>query len=138
MQSVFFYGLFMDVALLRDMGLEPSVDGVAELPDFTLSIGDKATLLAAPGSSAWGIVMTLAESEVERLYSVPGVDRYRPEIVTVVVMGDQSTRHCTCYNITAEELGEGVNSEYAEQLAALAERMAFPDDYVRHIRRFCE
>ncbi len=138
MESVFFYGLFMDADLLRGMGVDPLVEGAAELPDYALRIGDKATLVAAPGSSAWGIVMSLRDADLGRLYSSAGVERYRPEPVAVVMADGRSTKPCTCYNIPAEELGKEVNSGYAEQLAALAARMAFPGDYVREIGRFCE
>jgi len=138
MQSVFFYGLFMDAQLLRGMGLEPLVDGVAELPDHALRIGEKATLVAEPGSSAWGVVIGMTRPDLERLYSGPGVDRYRPESVSAVMAADRSARDCTCYNLPADELGESVDSSYAEQFAALAERLSFPLEYVREIRRFCD
>jgi len=138
MQSVFFYGLFMDTRLLRGRGLEPLADGVAELPDHALRIGEKATLVLAPGSSAWGLVIRLTMPDLERLYSGPGVDRYRPESVSVVMAADRSARDCTCYNLPVDELGEAVNSNYAEQLAALAGRLSLPLEYVREIRRFCD
>lgn len=137
MQSVFFYGLFMDTQLLRGMGFDPQADGVAELRDHALRIGEKATLVPAPGSSAWGIVIRMTRQDLERLYAGPGVDRYRPESVSVEMAADRSARDCTCYNLPADELGDSVNSEYAERLAALAQRLSFPPEYVREIRRFC-
>ena len=134
MDSVFFYGLFMDPQLLREHGLEPRVEGVAELPGHALRIGEKAVLVATPESSAWGLVMRMTHSELERLYSGAGVEQYRPEPVTVVMAADGSTRECSCYNLPAEELGESVNVDYADKLAALATRLSLPAEYVREIR----
>lgn len=137
MQRVFFYGLFMDDELLRDMGLDPRVEGPAELRDYRLRIGNKATLVAAPGSIAYGIVMALADHEVKELYSTPGVADYRPEPVTVVMASDQSSRDVSCYNLPAGEEGREANVEYAEKLAALATRLEFPATYVDEILQFC-
>jgi hypothetical protein len=137
MSGVFFYGLFMDVDVLRGQQIDPMVDGAAVLPDYQLRIGNKATLVAAPGSVAYGIVMTLAEEDLQLLYAQPGVSDYRPEPVTVVMSADRSTRSALCYNISADDLGRDVNSEYAQQLAALAAKLGFPEDYVGEILRCC-
>lgn len=137
MSSVFFYGLFMDVELLHDMGFDPQLAETAKLPDYQLRIGNKATLVHVPGSMAYGIVMTLAEDEVEQLYAEPGVSAYRPEPVTLVMTADGSTRNACCYNMPAGDAGSEVNTEYAQKLAALATRLEFPGSYLDEILRFC-
>ena len=67
MSAVFFYGLFMDAALLREKGLHPICVGSAELFDYQIRIGSRATLVPSVGSAAFGVVMELTAEEAESL-----------------------------------------------------------------------
>jgi hypothetical protein len=46
--DVFFYGLFMDIGVLRQSGVEPVNPRRASADGFALRIGRRATLVAAP------------------------------------------------------------------------------------------
>jgi hypothetical protein len=52
----FFYGLFMDVAVLRQAGTCPSNVRRAYVDDFALRIGERATLVPSLGTRAYGML----------------------------------------------------------------------------------
>jgi hypothetical protein len=49
--DVFFYGLFMDDALLREKGLNPERPRIAWVENFCLVIGARATMVPALGQA---------------------------------------------------------------------------------------
>ena len=61
------------------MRLAPVDPRRAYVDDFALRIGQRATLLPSAGSRAYGMVFTLTHSELERLYTAPDLEPYRPE-----------------------------------------------------------
>ena len=130
--EVFFYGLFMDADLLRAKGADPQNVRHASAPGFALRIGQRATLVRDPQSRAHGIVMQFTHADIDRLYSEPSVQAYRPEAV-LVELSDGSRHPALCYNLI-EEPGAGErNVEYAAKLRALAQRLGLPEGYVSTI-----
>ena len=79
--DVFFYGLFMDEALLREKGLSPEGRRPARVEGFRLVIGERATLVPCAGAEAHGVLFSLTPGEVDALYSEASVSAYRPEAV---------------------------------------------------------
>ena len=67
LHEVFFYGLYMDPDILEQKGVEPRNPRIANAEDFELRIGNKATLLRAPGESTHGIVYSLTHQEINSL-----------------------------------------------------------------------
>ena len=67
--AVFFYGSYMNRAVLAEAGLTPHSWEVATLAGFDIHIGPRANLVAAPGTSVWGILATATHDELERLYA---------------------------------------------------------------------
>ncbi|MCI0348947.1 MAG: gamma-glutamylcyclotransferase [Acidobacteriales bacterium] len=131
--AVFFYGLFMDVDLLRSKGAQPANVRQASVAGFGLRIGQRATLVPEPRSRVFGILMELSQAEVEQLYSEASVSAYRPEAV-LAELPDGSKVPALCFNLVNEPLPEEANAEYASKLRQLAERLRLPKDYVRNIR----
>lgn len=131
--AVFFYGLFMDVALLERMGISPTRATAGFVDGYGLRIGQRATLVPAYGETAHGILMTLDGGEVTALYAQESVADYRATTVSVS-LPDGSREAAACYLLPAEKLA-GVNPEYAQALWALAGELGFPDRYLEHIRR---
>ena len=101
----FFYGLFMDVALLRNSGVRPVNPRRAYLDDFALRIGNRATLVPSAGARAYGMVIALTHSELQHLYGAPGLDQYRPEAVLARLM-DGVAVPALCYNLLVELMRE--------------------------------
>src|SRR5258708_33866507 len=75
----FFYGLYMDLEILREAGVAPASPRRAYVADFALRIGQRAPLLPSPGARAYGMVYAVAHTELDRLYTAPGLEHSPPE-----------------------------------------------------------
>ncbi len=130
--NVFFYGLFMDEALLAKKGVSPGRAVVGYVDGFALRIGERATLLRSEGSRAYGVMMTVSRNEAEELYSDSSVADYVPEPV-IVSLSDGRKAEAICYNLPANKVA-GTNKTYANSLALVAARLGFPEAYLDEIR----
>jgi hypothetical protein len=129
---VFFYGLFMDMDLLRAKGLHPEDDTHAMVEDYALRIGQRATLVRKGGGRVHGVVASLAFDELERLYAEPSVQAYRPEAVLVrLASGDVIA--ALAFTLPVPPDGNERNPDYALKLRAVAHRIGLPADYVASI-----
>ena len=131
--EVFFYGLFMDEALLREKGLRPLRRRVACVENFRLVIGERATLVPREGSEAHGVLFSLTPGEVDALYSEASVSAYRPEAVCAQ-LPDGTFVPALCFNLPAPPAAEEHNPLYASKLRQLAARLGLPADYVASIK----
>jgi hypothetical protein len=131
--DVFFYGLFMDQELLRGKGLRPERIERGHVEDLALRIGQRAALVPAEGSRAHGVVMSLTQEELAKLYADPGVQAYRPEAV-LVQLESGGTIAALCYNLPEPPSAAERNPEYASKLRALAEKIGLPGEYVRGLQ----
>lgn len=130
---VFFYGLFMDVDLLRAKGLHPRLVGAARLPGYQIYVGDRATLVPKKCATSYGMLMTLGGAELKTLYSAEDVRDYRPETVKIIRLEDGVSQDSVCYNLPAGQLGGGGNPEYAKRLSAVVLELGFPPGYADEI-----
>lgn len=130
--DVFFYGLFMDEALLREKGLRPENRRAASVEGFRLVIGERATLVACAGSAVYGVLFSLGRDEVDALYSEESVSAYRPEVVAARPAGGGVTT-ALCYNLPEPPAGGVRNPAYASKLRELAAREGLPAGYVSSI-----
>ena len=131
--EVFFYGLFMDEAVLREKGLSPEGRRAAWVENFRLVIGERATLVPREGGEAHGVLFSLTHGEVDALYSEESVSAYRPEAVCAQ-LADGSVVPALCFNLPAPPAAEEHNPLYASKLRRLAARLGLPADYVSSIR----
>ena len=132
METVFFYGLFMDRELLEDKGFSPRNMRYASLDDYELTIAKRATLSAKPGACCYGTVMDLERKELDRLYGSDGVEDYVPEPVEPKTTDGEPVK-ALAYILPLEKVS-GSNSEYAKKLAEVAMKLELPGDYVEEIR----
>lgn len=131
--NVFFYGLFMDEAVLARKSIAPNSAVVGYVDGFALCIGERATLLPKAGARAYGVMMAITLAEINALYADESVADYRPEPVTVR-LSDGRNAEAACYNLPAGKI-TGTNKGYAKSLLVLATRLDFPDSYLDEIRR---
>lgn len=131
--DVFFYGLFMDEALLREKGLHPLNRRIASVENFCLLIGARATLVRCQEGSVHGVLFSLTQSEIDELYSDSSVSIYRPETVSAR-LADGSIIPAVCFNLPAASPIAERNPEYAAKLRDLAQRIGLPPDYVASIQ----
>lgn len=123
----------MDEELLREQGFSPVVLGKALLRDFALRIGDRATLVPAHDSTAYGMLIDLPDQELEALYSAPGVSEYVATPVCVELMNAGSTHQALSYNLPASQLSGEMNRDYAEKLKNQLLALDFPRAYAQTI-----
>jgi hypothetical protein len=131
--NVFFYGLFMDVDLLREKGFRPEEARPAHVDGMALRIGARATLAPDRDGRVYGTLAALTHDELDRLYAEPSVADYRPDPV-LAVLADGSTTPALCYNLPAFPDGVASNADYAAKLREVAGRLGLPPDYVDRIR----
>ena len=130
--EVFFYGLFMDEALLREKGLKPAGYRLASVDNFSLVIGERATLVPSTGRTVHGVLFSLTHAEVDALYREDSVSLYRPEAVTAR-LSDGSVTPALCFNLPAPPAPSERNPQYASKLRELAARIGLPQSYVSSI-----
>jgi len=134
MKLVFFYGLFMDEALLREKGVNPSKPILAFVENFGLRIGERATLVKSNGERAYGLIMSLSEQDLNILYGDKSVADYIPENIIAINSSNEST-NVISYNLPLEKLS-GQNKQYAESLTIVAKKVGLPTKYVNEIQRW--
>jgi hypothetical protein len=126
---VFFYGLFMDEAIVRASGADPQHVRRGRVDGFALLIGRRATLWPDPARHVYGMVMDLTRDEIERLYAPPDLRIYRAEAVLVREDGGE-TIAALCFNLDERPAAAERNAEYAGKLRDLAARLNFPLNYL--------
>lgn len=130
--EVFFYGLFMDEALLQEKGVNPLNRRMASVENCALVIGARATLIPCTGQTAHGIVCSLTHDEVDALYREESVSMYRPEAV-LARLENGETVPALCFNLPVPPSIDERNPQYALKLRELATRIGLPPDYVSSI-----
>lgn len=129
----FFYGLFMDAQVLREAGTNPSNFRRAYVNDFALRIGQRATLVPAPGARAYGMLISLTHADLERLYSAAGLEGYRSEAVVAQTF-DGEVSPALCYNLVEAPEPHERNTKYAKRLKSVLEQLEFPAEYVESVK----
>jgi hypothetical protein len=127
--DAFFYGLYMDVDVLRDASVVPVNPRRAYVDNFTLRIGQRATLLPAAGARAYGMLIALSHQELERLYTAPGLEQYLPEAVLAQPL-EGTPVPALCYNLREAPAPHERNPDYATRLQRVLTRLNFPPSYV--------
>lgn len=130
--DAFFYGLFMDEGILRLSNVTPVNPRPAYVDGFALRIGQRATLVPFKGARVYGMLFGLTHSELESLYSAPGLDQYRAEAVLAQALNGHPCA-ALCYNLREAPQPNEHNSDYAARLQLILQKLAFPADYVAGI-----
>ena len=131
--DLFFYGLFMDDALLREKGIHPENRRMASVENFRLVIGARATLVPCANGTVHGVVFSLTHAEVDALYAEASVSVYRPEAVSAH-LADGSVIPALCFNLPVPPSITERNPHYAAKLRELADHIGLPPSYVSSIQ----
>jgi hypothetical protein len=134
---VFFYGSYMNRAVLAEVGLEPESFEVASLPGFDLRIAPRANLVRAPGQLVLGVLASATHAELDRLYAhardVLG-EVYLPEAVLVHTRSG-AWRPALCY-VAPRMLERPADPAYVDRILEAARDLGFPPWYVARIEAF--
>ena len=128
----FFYGLFMDSDILRESQVVAVSPRRAYVDGYVLCIGRRATLVPTPGARAYGMVFALTHDELEKLYTAPGLEQYRPEAILAHSM-EGEVLPALCYNLREAPGPDEANTEYAARLRAVLGKLEFPPEYIASI-----
>jgi hypothetical protein len=127
--DVFFYGLFMDEDVLREKDIVAATAEIAWVDGRALRIGKRAALVPAPGARAYGVVMSMRQGDLQRLYSEAGLEAYRPKAILVHPAGG-GVIAALCYNLPQAPAAGEHNSEYAARLRTVAHKVGLPAEYI--------
>jgi hypothetical protein len=134
--AVFFYGSYMNRAVLAEVELSPRAWEVATLSGFDIDIRPRANLVRAAGASVWGILSAATHAELARLYAhasdVLG-ETYLPQAVLVEAGG--GFRPALCYICPRMDVRPAAD-DYIDRILAPAREHRFPPDYLQRIERF--
>ena len=123
----------MNKDVLIKNGVNPLNPRKGYLNDYTIKIGNRASLIPCKKEKAYGIIMTINDEELVTLYSEKSVADYIPEKVKIITNTTESVI-ATCYNLPLELL-TGTNELYAKSLYKLSKKLNFPDEYLSIIQK---
>lgn len=135
--AVFFYGSYMNRAVLDEVGFNPGSWEPASLPGFDIRIAPRANVVRAAGQVVFGILATATHAELERLYEhARGVlgEVYRPEAVLVHVQ-DGHWCPALCY-VASDMVERSADPAYVERILQPARELGFPSWYLAHLESF--
>ena len=130
--DAFFYGLFMDDEVLREANVAPVNPRRAYVEGFALRIGRRATLVPTDGARVYGMLFALTHPELDRLYSAPGLEQYRPEALLVQPLEGAPTP-ALCFNLREAPQPSERDAEYAARLQRALSKLDFPAEYVASV-----
>src|SRR5689334_20823871 len=127
--DTFFYGLYMDQAVLAESGGTPRSPRRASAGGFAVKIGKRATMVRAPGGAVWGMVFSLTPEELGKLYGAPGLEAYQPQDIEVA-LENRAIIPARVYLLPQAPAPDERNVEYEAKLKAVLQRLGFPADHV--------
>jgi cation transport regulator ChaC len=134
---VFFYGSYMNRAVLAEVDLSPATWEPAILPGFDVRIAPRANLVRASDRVVFGVLATATHVELERLYShartVLG-ETYLPEAVLVHTR-DGRSQPALCY-IAPQMAERSADTAYLSRIVVPARELGFPEWYVARLESF--
>ena len=119
--------------VLAGAGVTPRSPRKASADGFALKIGQRATLVRARDSIAWGMVYAMSPEELAKLYGGPGLEAYQPQEIEVA-LENRAIIPARVYTLAHPPAQDEPNPEYAEKLKAVLTRLGFPAEYVAGIQ----
>lgn len=133
----FFYGSYINLDVLREVGLVPERVEVARLPGFDLLIRPLANLVPSDEHTVYGILATATHAELDRLYKhaqeVLG-GSYLPRAVLACALSGRF-EPALCYVAPSLETAPA-SADYVQRILKPALAYGFPAWYTRKIEAF--
>ncbi len=133
----FFYGSFINLEVLQQLGVVPEKYEVARLNGFDIRIQPLANLTRSDQDCVYGIVALATHDELRRLYDYAQDELgaiYLPEPV-LVETSDRKWRLALCYVAPAMEPHPPTN-DYMERIVGPARYYGFPNWYIARLEAF--
>ena len=132
---VFFYGSFMNLDVLKSLGVRPAALIVAWLEHWDITLAPLATLVPSEKDRVFGILAELSRTDVEHLYSRDELKSYKSLEVSVETKDGKIPALCF---ISKPVSGSKPSAEYVNKIVDAAEALPLPQDYTDKLRRFLE
>ena len=131
---VFFYGSYMNRAVLREVDLVPTRFEAARLDGYDIRISPRANLIPSSERCVYGVIVEATHAELDRLYShardVLG-ETYLPHpVLAQTVTG--AWLAALCYIAPFMET-RPPESAYLDRILQPAREFGFPSWYVNHL-----
>jgi cation transport regulator ChaC len=134
---VFFYGSYMNRAVLAEVGLTPKIWEFASLSGFDIRIAPRANLVRSPEEVVFGVLAAATHAELDRLYAharnVLG-EVYLPEAVLVHTRSGV-WQPALCY-IATNMVERRADLGYVDRILQPARELGFPDWYLARLESF--
>ncbi len=133
----FFYGSYINPAVLREVDLVPDRIEVARLPGFDIEIRPLANLVPSDQHTVYGILATTTHAELERLYAharekLGGV--YVPHPVLAYTL-DGRAEPALCY-IAPRLAPAPAAPDYVDRIVEPGQAYGFPAWYIDRLESF--
>jgi len=134
----FFYGGYMDPAVLMAAGVSPTDCTAGYIDRLALTIGPIANLEDHPEGRAYGLLARVSHDDLDVLYggdpsALQGA-RYFPE--AVLVHTEEGRRVPAVTYICPNLPGGPADAAYIAKLVSAAEGLNLPANYVAYLRTF--
>ena len=131
----FFYGSYMNPAVLAEVNVRPERFDVARLDGYDIRIAPRANLVTSAEHCVYGVLAALTHGELDRLYAhardVLG-EVYRPRAV-LAQTADGGWRPALCF-IADEMEARPAEQAYVARIVAPAREFGFPDWYIARLK----
>ena len=133
----FFYGSYMNLEVLRQVGVVPAAWHVARVTGFDIVIRPRANLVPSDRRCVYGIVAIATHDDLTRLYDhardVLG-EVYLPRAV-LAETSDGAWCPALCYIAPSME-PRAAAADYVDRISAAARALACPSWYIEHLESF--
>jgi len=123
--AVFFYGLYMDEAVLATKGVIAKPVGIAYVEDHEVKLGSKAMMLRSPGARAYGVVFHLTHGDIGKLYAAIAGEYVAEAFTTVMREGGERVAAVSMVHL-APPVGTAEDPAYAGPFKALLRKIGLP------------
>jgi hypothetical protein len=135
--TVFFYGSYMNLDVLREVDLAPDHFEVARLPGFDIRIRPLANLVPSDQHSVYGILVAATHHELDQLYAhardvLGGI--YLPHPVIAHTLEGKLVP-ALCYLAATMEPGPAAQ-DYLDRIIDPATKYGFPAWYLERLQSF--
>jgi hypothetical protein len=136
---VFFYGTFMNPAVLAQYGVTARDVAPARVANFELYIRPRVNLVPSDGASVYGSVVSVTHDDLEKIYGDLekrfGLKYLLEAVLAETLDETPAVESALCY--FAPHMAPGPAApEYVKELADCVRALNFPESYALHIESF--
>jgi hypothetical protein len=135
--SVFFYGSFMNLEVLKEVDVVAEGCQPAKVGGFDIVIQPRANLVPSERHCVYGIVVSVTHAELDRLYdhakSVLG-ETYLPQAVLAETLSGY-WKPALCYIAPSMEVRPAAK-DYVDRIVKAAREFNFPEWYIERLESF--